>query len=65
MTTTIKLYGGSDDLTYALVAVGLSSVAGTDEYNHAADEPGYLACSDGSIIAYQYDDTGRWRVTVE
>lgn len=63
MTTTIKLYGASDDLVYA--EGHPAGVDGCDEYSHSNDEAGFLACSDGTIIQFYFDETGRWRVTVE
>ncbi len=60
MQTTVKLYGDSDDLVYAMVEI--PGLDGSDEYGHASDAPGYLACSDGTVVQFQYDDTGAWRV---
>lgn len=63
MTTTIKIYGASDDLVEVE-----GKASGCDEFGfYATGKPGYLACSDGTVlrVCYAGDKTGCWRVAVE
>ena len=59
MAEKITISGMSDDLVLVEGAL-----PGCDEHGHAADGPGYLVASDGSIVSVVFDDEGAWRVAL-
>lgn len=56
-----KVYGASDDL----VEVEGDVRGEIDKYNTSEEKPVRLAFSDGTILAWWYNDDGLWKVKVE
>ena len=50
-----KIYGSSDDL------IEVEGDIDNEFYCYAAEEPTYLALSDGTLLSVLYDDDGIWR----
>jgi len=51
------VYGASDDLIEVEGQID-------EEFNPAADEDGFLAFSDGTLLSIAYTDAGFWRIHV-